>query len=371
MLKDYGNWCPEIYRGVFIDRHNDTHVRVAPCAQAHSEIELVDTFNFKTSPYLTRLREQFDRGERPTECERCWKVEKYGHKSRRQSAIEFFDLPRPDPAVILEGLDHSATWACNLACVMCGPQNSSTWATELDYTKQELLDIGRQFQKSNNFLDKLDLSNIKKIHFDGGEPMLNNDQTHLLENLEQQGVLKNTYISYNTNGTLMPNDKIINLWSKARLVKLFFSIDGTHSAFEYIRYPGKWAEVSNNLLEMKKQLSSNVMFGFNVAVGCYNLFEMVDIYRWFSENLQCNREGDTSDFNWQFVDNFDIKNLNQPAKIAAIKLLDTIPQLQGIVKYIKSTLNYVENNKWIDQLDVMDQRRDISWRTSLQIGKYY
>jgi sulfatase maturation enzyme AslB (radical SAM superfamily) len=331
----------------------------------------VDTFNFKTSPYLTRLREQFTQGEYPRECNNCWKVEKYGHKSRRQSAIEFFDIPTPDTAVVLEGLDHSATWACNLACIMCGPQNSSTWATELDYTKNELIDIGRYFQKSNNFLNKLDLSNIKKIHFNGGEPILNNDQTQLLENLEQQGVLKNTFISYNINGTVMPSDKIINLWSKTRLVKLFFSIDGTNSAFEYIRYPGKWAEVSNNLLEMKKQLPSNIMFGFNVTVGCYNLFEMVDVYRWFEQHLKYNKEGDESDFNWQFANNFDIKNLNRTSKILVAESLSSIPQLHGIVEYIKSTLNHVEDNSWINQLDMIDQRRGTNWKTSLQIGKYY
>jgi len=365
------NWCPEIYRGVFIDRHNDTHIRVAPCCQAQSQLESVDTFNFETSPYLTRLRDQFDHGKQPVECNNCWKVEKLGHKSRRQSAIEFFDISTPTSTVVLESLDHSATWACNLACIMCGPLSSSTWATELDYTKSELIDIGRQFQKSNNFLDKLDFANIKKIHFNGGEPMLNNDQTRLLENLEQQKVLRNTFISYNTNGTIMPNDKIINLWSKARLIKLFFSIDGTDSAFEYIRYPGKWNEVHNNLLEMKKQLPSNVMFGFNVTVGCYNIFELAEVYHWFSQHLQSNREGDTSDFNWQFASNFDIKNLNHSAKISAIQRLESIPQLQGIVKYIKSTVDCVENNQWIDKLNSMDQRRGTSWRTSLQIGKYY
>jgi uncharacterized Fe-S cluster-containing radical SAM superfamily protein len=364
------NWCPEIYRGVFIDRVNDDKIRVAPCCLAATKIESVDTFDFNTSPYLTKLRQQVDRNEQPVECDRCWQVENTGHKSRRMSAIEFYDVA-PNSEVLLEGIDHSATWACNLACIMCGPQSSSTWATELDYTKNELINLGRRFQKSNNFLDKLDFSNIKKIHFNGGEPMLNNDQTHLLEHLEQQGVLKNTFISYNTNGTVMPNDKIINLWKKARLVKLFFSIDGTDSAFEYIRYPGKWAEVSNNLLEMKKQLPRNVMFGFNVTVGCYNLFEIVNVYRWFEQHLKYNREGDNSDFNWQFANNFDIKNLNQLAKISAIECLSPILQLEGIVKYIKSTLNYVKNNEWITELDTIDQRRNTNWRKNLQIGKYY
>jgi hypothetical protein len=169
----------------------------------------------------------------------------------------------------------------------------------------------------------------------------------------------------------MPSDKIMELWKKARLVKLFFSIDGTESAFEYVRWPGKWLDVSKNLLEMKKQLSSNVMFGFNVTVGCYNLFDIAEVSRWFDQHLQHNKEGDNSDFNLQFANNFNIKNLNRSTKMLAIECLESIPRLQGIVEYIKSTLNYVEDNKWITDLDVIDQSRNTNWRKSLQIGKYY
>ena len=82
-------WCPEIYRNIYIDRVNDDRIRVAPCCQAGGAIEPVDTFNFQTSPHLTKLREQFNRGERPEECVRCWQVEDAGHKSRRISAMEF------------------------------------------------------------------------------------------------------------------------------------------------------------------------------------------------------------------------------------------------------------------------------------------
>jgi molybdenum cofactor biosynthesis enzyme MoaA len=367
----HNNWCPEIYRGLYVDRINDDRIRVAPCCQAESSVELVDTFDFNLSPHLNKLRQEFNNGNYPSACNRCWKVEKNGHKSRRQSAIEFFNIATPNTEVVLEGLDHSATWACNLACIMCGPDNSSLWASELNYTKTELIDIGRQFQKSSQFLDKIDLSSIKKIHFNGGEPLLNNDQSKLLEELDKQGVLKDAFISYNTNGTIMPSTKIINLWKKARLVKLFFSIDATNSAFEYIRWPAKWETVKSNLLAMKEQLPHNVMFGFNVTVGCYNLFEMVDICDWFEQNLQSNREHDQSDFNWQLADNFAIQNLNQEAKLSAIECLDSVPRLHGIVNYIKSVLPAVENNEWVNALDIIDRRRGTNWRTSLQIAKYY
>lgn len=365
------NWCPEVYRSVFIDRQNDDRIRVAPCCNAEYREEAVDTFNFHTSPYLNELRNQFDQGQRPDACRRCWHAEELGQKSRRQSAIEFFEINDSTTTVRLESIDHSATWACNLACVMCGPQLSSTWAKELELSSNDLVDMGRRFQKSNNFLEHLDLTYIKKVHFNGGEPLLNNDQTELLKRLDQEGVLGNVFISYNTNGTVWPTDQVIDLWSRARLVKLFFSIDATGDGYEYVRYPGKWEEVCQNIQRMKEQLPSNVMFGFNVAVGAYNVFEIMDVWSWFDRHLQTNREGDPSDFCWQLVYNFDIKNLNLAAKEHAIIELLHSDKFQGIVDYLKSTINYKHSDDWTIKLDKIDQRRQTDWRQTMRVGKYY
>jgi MoaA/NifB/PqqE/SkfB family radical SAM enzyme len=361
------NYCPEIYRSIFVDRHNDDFIRVAPCCQATSNIEPVSTFNFATSPYLTQLRNEFNLGKRPEACARCWSAEELGHKSRRQSAIEFFENQTTE--IKLESIDHSATWACNLACIMCAPHSSSLWAAQENLSKHELAQLGRQFQKSNNFLHSLDVTHVKKIHFNGGEPMLNNDQTNLLLKLEQQGVLKNVFISYNTNGTVMPGKKVIDLWSKARLVKIFFSIDAIGSAFEYIRWPGKWEQTSKNILDMKANLPSNVMFGFNTTVGSYNLLELVEVYKWFEQNLKYNREGDESDFCWQLANNFDIKYLSATIKLKAIQQMDSIMPLNGIVNYLKSTINHNEDLSWIKTLSQLDIKRNTDWKNSLKVSE--
>jgi hypothetical protein len=370
LLKDYGNWCPEIYRSVYIDRHNDTHALVAPCCQAASQLEPVDTFDFKTSPYLTQLRTQFDQGQQPSACNNCWTVENYGHKSRRQSAIEFFQDKAPNTAVQLQSIDHSATWACNLACIMCHPGSSSLWASQENLTRDDLKAIGRLFQKSNNFLDKLDVSHIKKIHFNGGEPMLNNDQTDLLLKLKEQGVLKNTFISYNTNGTVMPSQQVIDLWKQARLVKIFFSIDAVGSAFEYVRWPGKWEQTSKNILDMRATLPNNVMFGFNTTVGNYNVLEIAEVYDWFNKHIQTNKEGDPSDFCWQLANNFDPKELSKIIKMQAINELEPLAELNGLVEYLRATLNIPENTAWVTTLDNLDAKRNTNWRTALKITQF-
>lgn len=360
------NWCPEVYRSMFVDYHNHDHVRVAPCCQATSAIEPVANFNFTTSTHLTKIRNQFASGEKPTECNRCWYAEAHGTKSRRQSAIEFFKLNEPDYNLTLESIDHSSTWACNSACIMCGPVSSSMWATELKLDRNGLTKLGRYFQKKNNFFNNIDLSNIKKIHFNGGEPMLNKDQVSLLDRLD----LSNVFISYNTNGTVYPDQKIIDLWKQAKLVKLFFSIDATEQAFEYIRYPGKWLSVADNILTMKKHLPSNVMFGFNVTVASYNILELPAVYQWFHDNLLTNRDKDPSDFCWQLAYNYSVSVLPSYIKQQAIDELIPIAQYQGLINLLQSE-NTISDDTWIKNLEIIDQQRLTNWKKNLKIGKYY
>lgn len=359
------NWCPDVYRSMFVDHYNDDQIRIAPCCQSSSVIEPVAGFDFATSPHLTKIREQFALGKKPSACNRCWEAEKLGTKSRRQSAIEFFEVAESDQTVILESIDHNATWACNSACIMCSPELSSMWATELGLEKSKLIKIGRSFQKKNNFFDMLDYSNIKKLHFNGGEPMINLDQVKLLKQID----LSSTFISYNTNGTVYPSQQIVELWKKAKLVKLFFSIDATEQAFEYIRYPGCWQQVADNMIAMKQNLPSNVMFGFNITVGSHNVFELPEVYRWFRENLSANRENDPSDFCWQLAHNYDVTLLPEHVKQSAIDLLLPIDQYSGLINLLK--IKRPTSNNWIDELNIIDQRRNTDWKKSLKIGKYY
>jgi hypothetical protein len=370
LQKSFDNWCPEIYRNVFVDKFNDDFVSVAPCCQANTALELVDSFDFHTSPYLNQLRQQFSAGQTPKACNKCWEVEKNGHKSRRISAIEFHQSTEPDCNVELQSIDYSATWACNLACIMCGPIYSSTWAKQLEFDRSTLNKMGRLFQKNNNIFDKLDVTKVKKIHFNGGEPLLNNDQFDFLSKLEEQKVLKDVFISYNTNGTMMPSEKIIDLWSRTGLVKIFFSIDAIGSAFEYIRWPAKWQQTEKNILTMKQKLPGNVLFGFNCSVGAYNLLEMDKVYSWFSKHMSHNRDGDKSDFCWQLVNNFHVSGLPTNIKQTAIQRLKSTEEFGGLVSLLESTIDHNEDQRWLDKLDNLDRQRKTDWRKSLEISNF-
>lgn len=199
--------------------------------------------------------------------------------------------------------------------------------------------------------------------------MLNDDQVSLLEKLDEQGILSDVFISYNTNASIYPSDRLIDLWQRSRLVKLFLSIDAVEQAFEYIRWPAVWSAVEKNILRMKKELPSNVMFGFNITVGSYNIFEIKAVKQWIDQNLSCNREGDSSDFNWQIADNFDPKWLHKDIKQLAIMQLDGV--VDSITAYLESYIEHSSSDHWIEMLDRIDFKRGTRWKKQLLIGNYY
>jgi len=369
LLKDYGNWCPDIYHNLFVDRHNSDSIRIAPCCASQAAIEQINTFSFENNLHLTKLRNQFRNNERPSECQACWDAEDAGHRSRRQLQIEENPaIDKIDYDIVLTGLDHSATWACNLACIMCGPINSSTWGAELKLNKEELIKLGRYLQKTNNFVEVLDLSKITKVYFNGGEPLLNNEHLTLIEILDKKNLLKNVCLSYTSNGTISPSQKVKDLWNKAQSVQIYFSIDATERAFNYIRWPANWNMVNNNIVELIN-FSNNLTVGINATVGNYNVLEVIDVYNWFNKILP----DSTRLFNWQFANqpNYKLEHLPMVVKHKVIKELKGIEKLNGIVNYINSTMDTPSTKLWTHNFDQIDNRRGTNWRESLKIGKYY
>lgn len=374
MSNDSKLWCPEIYQGLNIERYNDDQVRYSPCCNSTRRLIDVDKFDFETDAWLQDLRSQFDQNQQPKECHRCWNKENAGQPSRRTDMIQFYHDQNIDPkSKKISSLDYYSSWACNLACVMCSPYYSSTWAQELSLNHTQKLEIGRLYHRRNSIIDRLDLSEVRKVHFNGGEPLLNDDHLEVLEKISNQGRLDTLSISYNTNGTHFPSKKMIDLWAEIKTVRIYFSIDGIDDAFEYIRWPARWHQVQDNILHMKETLPDNVSFGFNTAVGI-NLFDLPAVAKWFDKHLSINRHGDPSNFAWQpmTINNVDvIKSLPRAVKSIAIEQLKSFEMLKDIVSYIELSKDIENSTGWTEYLDSIDIKRKLYWRDQLAIGNYF
>lgn len=358
MSKNFDDWCPEIYRGLFLQPVGKNAVGIAPCCQSAVKTISNAEFDFETDSYLASLRQT----QKPAACHRCWTLEDKGHYSKRQSSIDFYQK-QPSNQIELNALEYNVTWACNLACIMCGPDNSSTWAREVGtFNRYDKIN-----QTKNTIIQKLDKSKLNRIHFNGGEPLINDEHVKLLEQVE---VLNQCKITYNTNATVLPSARALELWQQAEMVRLFFSIDATGSAFEYIRWPGRWDIVQDNIKWLIENTPSNVMFGLNVTIGAYNLLELEELHNWYRAAMPTNREGDPSDFCWQIAYNFDPRWIIKDVKCQVIDTLRNRETFGSLIAYLENTQIY-ESDAWMNKLDTIDNRRKLNWRVALEIGKYY
>lgn len=355
-----------MFHNIYIEPINQTELNVGPCCLSQHQRVPASEFRYDRNEFLASIRQDMETGNRPKACDRCWQIEDSGGRSRRHSRLDDRSFISYHPQ--LRSVDVNVTWACNLACVMCGPAWSSSWARELVTEHADLEHMGRHSIKKNRFLKLLDLSAVDAVHFNGGEPLLNHEHLKVLEKMATQGTLETAAISYNTNGTCYPDSETIALWNKSKSVKIYFSIDAVADAFEYIRYPASWNQVNENIMRMKKSLPGNVMFGVNATIGAYNVFEIVDVLDWFYKNLDTNREGDTSDFVWQISNGFDPGNLNDRAKAAAIIHLEPYEIFQPLLAIISAGY---QKDDWISTLGKIDGRRNTNWRQVLAVATYY
>jgi len=358
-------FCPEIFNGLFLHPSGKGQINYSPCCQAHTKTTNVDNFNFKTDENLVRLRSENINGLKSSECERCWIAEENNHTSKRQSSINYCkqnNIPKNESILFLE---YNSTWSCNLKCIMCSPEYSSSLAKESGDINVELKESNIN-RKLNNIVDRLDLSETRRIHFNGGEPLINNNHREVIEKVKDKSKLS---ISYNTNGTKRVNQEILDLWSQCNYVRIFFSIDAIDVAFDYVRYGGSWAEVKENLEWYKNNTPSNVMFGLNVTVGLYNLLEMKDLWEWHTKEFSSNEGGDKTEFNWQIANNYNPNFLKKEVKDIFINEVKGITELSSLVKFID--VDVKSDEYWIEDLNKIDSRRNTNWRKSLRVGNYY
>lgn len=314
--------CLDIYKNLNITM-KDGDVYLSPCC-LHYPGDKVQTIDFVNNKHLKDIREQVKQNQWPTTCTKfCFTQEKINNTSRRLGSNQWYkDNGIHDTNVDLIRIDYWVGDGCNLACAICGPNFSTSWKKELN------LPIIEQKSSINKQWENLDLSKLKFIHFNGGEPLLSKEHVKFLTEIPNP---IQTHITYNTNGTVRPNKNLIDLWSTFKLVQLDFSIDDIGKRFEYQRYPAKWEEVKENLQWFIDTMPVNCMFGINTTVGLLNQDTINELENWLNKNFKTNRVTDP------------IECKKQPA--------------EGLL-----SSNNTNWEKIVEYLDNLDQRRGTNWR---------
>lgn len=314
--------CVDLYKNLNVVVRQDK-LSISPCCASPTRV--TDTVDFVNNQYLKDLRAHASTGTLPNACSACTNAEQSGAASRRQGSNAWFQHAGLDNTEIeLIRLDYWTGDLCNLACVICGPSNSTSWKQELG------LPVDRQKAVINKFWTTLDLSKIKLIHFNGGEPLLSKEHIKFLHSVPNK---KNVHLNYNTNASVRPSQQLLELWSEFNLVQLDFSIDDIEQRFEYQRYPAKWSQIADNLAWFVDHAPHNCMFATNTSVGILNHSNLDSLNHWLKTNFHTSR------------------------------FTDPIEHRQQLTLGVFALKDADQRKSWIvNELDKIDQRRNTNWR---------
>ena len=270
-----------------------------------------DLSEARNSDLMKIMRKNMFDGVWSNECGRCRAEEESGLVSRRNYEHDRWSLRKEDV------IEHTATDGtidtdklpvtyydlrfgnlCNLACRMCGPQDSTGWYDDWNklYDVEWFNDThGREqmfkqngkwvsnsygWHDSDSFWKQIEANagNVQHVYMAGGEPLLIERHYEFLERCIENGAAANMLIEYNTNMTTRPS-RVINLWKNFKMIQLGASIDGYGKVLEYQRYPAEWSKVWRNIQKVDAEVDSiNAWFAYTVTA--YNVLHMPEFMKW-------------------------------------------------------------------------------------------
>lgn len=358
------HYCPLIFKGMYVERHSADTSKVAPCCAAAATLVDNSLANFDTNPLLLKLREENQAGIASKECKTCWDQEKYTGRSLRTSSIEYYhdSLDTPYQVSGPQNLDWNVEPICNAKCIICSSYHSSAWAAEdQKFMPGSALPVRTASQaKRNSIIDAIDFSTLKRIYFNGGEPVLSQDPELILQKLDDVGSLENTQVAFNMNGSCMPSKNLIELLKRAERVNVFVSIDGTDQQFEYIRYPLNWNLVKSNIDQIMQMGFDEICM--SATLGIHNIHIAQRTEDWWNDYTKSYRGQIVINNTYQLV--FGSLGINSASNTLKDQLLKDFQNTSGSVADLVT--NCLEScagtDQWINWLDNLDRRRSLSWR---------
>jgi hypothetical protein len=285
-----------IHGGLNLDFKSKLEIKAQHCCLRDSLFPVTNSDNIWNDKKFIPLRENNSKNIWDPGCHNCEKLEKSGLPSFRtgmNGGLNIFGKTNlSGPARIDLMFDIS----CNLACRTCGPAASTFWQKHLkDHNKwHEPIFTPRNKNDVISSLEELDLSNLRQVVFCGGETLLGQEYWEVTEWLVDNvpNAKNQLTVCFQTNATQPILEKNYKIIEKAYLVKLHLSIDGIGDRFEYLRWPAKWHQVTNNIQNIRATCPSNVMFVVEETISIFNLAYLAECEQWIKENFSANREGD-------------------------------------------------------------------------------
>lgn len=339
-----------------------------PLEEIKYDVSALHNTSFKKSQ-----RELMLKGERPSECDYCWRTEDAStNKDTYSDRVTKSLQPWADKkSEILEAgstkninpsyLEVSFSNACNFKCSYCSPEVSSTWMEEikkwggyptsqnfnnLDWIKQqEKIPIPQK--DTNPYVDAFwewwpDLyPDLHTFRITGGEPLMSRHTFKVLDYIIEN---PNPKLELSINSNLVVPDALIQkLIEKAKRIqgdglirefKVYTSCEAHKQKAEYIRHGLDYNKWIDNCYRILDEIPQSRL----VNMATYNALSVTSFQDFMADFLSLRREFNTGPERRNPV-NFDISYLRWPPH-QAIFVLD-----RSYLQTIEDTVTYMYRNK--------------------------
>ena len=291
--------------------HGYTHSCHLPLPHEINQDQLRDNPSaIHNTDHKKKQRKLMLEGERPVECEYCWKIEdiKRDNISDRVFKSQIYKIEdikkiseQPyDYDVNLKTLELSFDRICNFACSYCNAGYSTTWANDIkkngpyQFFKSDgggayqhdgkWAEPYGKFNFGNPFIDAFfrwwpELSkDLQELRFTGGEPVMSDNFWRLIDQIKTQS-LPHMALAVNSNLGMKQEilDKLVDLTHNVdiRMFDLYTSNESYGPHAEYIRDGLIYEQWRNNLvyfIENAKFRAVTIM----MTITSISLFSITD-----------------------------------------------------------------------------------------------
>ncbi len=218
-----------------------------------------------------------------TSCLKCFNEEKTHGSSMRTRSPSFDHLEGGD----IKQLQLTFSSFCNLKCKYCSSANSTAWNDDVPYsegtmklgiTKEQTFD---HETKVINFLESTDLSGLKMLGVFGGEPFMARKFGEFMEMLDRKCDISRVMLQINTNATIFPKGRILDIMKQFGRVDLRLSNESIGNLSEYIRNGSKWEDFERNSIKwMEESIGNGIDVKLHAAHNVWSLNKVEDFYNW-------------------------------------------------------------------------------------------
>jgi organic radical activating enzyme len=238
-------------------------------------------------------REQMQKGERPSGCEYCWKVEDMGTDAISDRVYktviyedkendEAFNTPCQED-VNLKTLEIAFDRTCQLACSYCNPAFSSTWVKDVKRNGAyiDLVSDGRNhfththdssqlytFSETNPYIEaffkwwETDLhKTLNELRITGGEPLMSGHTWKLIEWFKTNQGRSKTKLAINSNLAISQEKlaEFIDSIQSLPHLEVYTSNESVGAQSEYIRDGIDYTQWCTNVETLMKTPSVKIM----------------------------------------------------------------------------------------------------------------